>query len=198
MVQYKHLFTKYKQLIPLIILSCVCISTFFASFGRAVEMNGERYEFEFTVKHYGAFFAIGLNWVCFFLFRHLFKYVLILTLFLGIMNFINFTLTERTWSVGVGNLLLSFQPVSFFISVLVYMFNFERVNKTMYELMGPTSVQDDMSLKRRQHAQFDKFRDRFSKYSDDELHDILVENKLVPEALQVVREVLTERGKLGI
>jgi hypothetical protein len=195
MTKFKSKYQQYKQLIPVIILTVFAIVTILTSFRGTVEMNGENYDFELTFKHYGAFLAIFINWLSFFTFRRFFKYVLTLTLLLGLINLINFTALQTISFIAFDKHQLGLQPTIFWISILTYTINFKRVNEILYDFFGPTPEQADKNARKRQTEQIDKFKDRYSKYSDEQLNIILRENKFVPEALQAVQQLLTERQK---
>ena len=159
-------------------------------------MNGENFDFELTTRHYGAFLAIIINWISYFFGRRLFKYVLTLTLLLGLINLINFTALLTMSFIAYDKHQLGLQPTIFWISILTYIINFKRANEILYKFFGPTPEQADKNARRRQTEQIDKFKDRYSKYSDEQLNIILTENKFVPDALQAVRQLLNERQKI--
>jgi hypothetical protein len=195
MKNYKQTYQTYKQLIPVIILTVLTILTILTAFRGTVEMGGENYDFELTTRHYGAFLAIIVTWVSFFTLRHLFKYVLTLTLLFGLINLINFTALQTMSFIAFDELKLGLQPTIFLISILTYIINFKRANELLYDIFGPTPEQANKNAQRRQTEQIDKFKDRYSKFSDEQLNAILTENKFVPEALQAARQLLTERQK---
>ncbi len=195
MKNYKLTYQTYKKLIPVIILTILSISTILTDLRGTVEMNGENYEFELTAKHYGAFLSIIINWLSFFAFRHLFKYVFTLTLIFGLINLINFTALQTISAVAFDKHQLGLQPTIFLISILTYIINFKRANEILYDIFGPTPEQANKNAQRRQTEQIDKFKDRYSKFSDEQLNGILTENKFVPEALQAAQQLLTERQK---
>jgi hypothetical protein len=195
MTTIKPTYQQYKLLIPVIILTVFAILTILTSFRGTVEMDGESYDFELTVKHYGAFLATAMSWISFFKFRRLFKYVLGLTLLLGLINLINFTALQTISFIAYDKHQLGLQPTIFWISILTYIINFKRANEILYDIFGPTPEQANKNAQTRQQEQIDKFKDRYSKFSDDQLNAILTENKFVPEALEAVRQLLTERQK---
>jgi hypothetical protein len=73
------------------------------------------------------------------------------------------------------------------ISILRYIINFKRANEILYDIFGLTPEQVNKNAQRRQTEQIDRFKDRYSKFSDEQLNGILTENKFVPEALQAAR-----------
>ncbi|MES2519716.1 MAG: hypothetical protein V4585_16485, partial [Bacteroidota bacterium] len=154
------------------------------------------YDFELTAKHSGAFLAIITNWFSFFTFRRSFKYILTLTLLCGLINLINFTALQTISFIAFDKHKLGLQPTILGISILTYIINFKRANEILYDFFRPTPEQVDKNAKRRQAEQINKFKVRYSKYSDEQLNIILTENKFVPEAaLQAVRKLLKERQK---
>jgi hypothetical protein len=195
MTTIKPTYQKYKVLIPVIILTLYAILTILTSFRGTVEMGGESYDFELNAKHYGAFLAIIISWISFFKFRPLFKYVLALTLFLGLINLINFTALQRISFIAYDKHQLGLQPTIFWISIFTYIINFTRANEILYDIFGPTPEQANKNAQTRQQEQIDKFKERYSKFSDDQLNVLLTENKFVPEALQAVRQLLTEKQR---
>jgi len=100
---------KYKSLIPATVLLLLSAWTFASFF-----IGG----FSLAKGHYFGLAAALISFISFFAVRQYYKYVLGLTLLLGLFNVINFTPGESNVSLHFTSLKISFQPVSFFVCVL--------------------------------------------------------------------------------
>ena len=123
----KQTFQKYKMLIPVLVLTSFCILTLATLIEGTVEINGLYYNFMLTGKHYGAFVAVIISLISFFVFRSYFNYVLGATLLLGLLGILNFTPLNSTWALGIGSLKIGFQPLAFFVGLLTLALNFKSI-----------------------------------------------------------------------
>ena len=90
------IYKRHKQLIPTLILLAFCIQSIVNSIQGKVEISNGYYGFVLTSKHYGAFAFVIINILWYFTFRKSYKYILAITLLLGLLNIINFTPLEST------------------------------------------------------------------------------------------------------
>jgi len=124
----KKKYQKYKMLIPNLVLTGCCLLTIATFFRGRVQMTGVNYDFILTPQPYGAFAAVVLNFIGFFVFRPYYKYILSFTLLFGLFNAINFIPLDIKFTFGIGILKLAFQPVILVVVLLTYIINFKRVN----------------------------------------------------------------------
>lgn len=180
----KQLYQKYKALTPVLLLTIFGIWTIADSFMEIITL---------TPKQYGGVAAVTINLIAFFAFRPYYKYVLLLTLLLGLINLINFTPAVASISFGIGSAKLAIEPTSLFIGILAYLINFKRVNELFFQRFGTTPEQADKYQQQVAAEQIEKYKKRYSDYSDELLNNILTENKYAPEALAAARQILNER-----
>ncbi len=172
------MYRKYKQLIPVLAMIGCCIVTVITCFQGYVIMGGEAYDFDFTPKHFAGFAAIVINLISFFLVRRYYKYVLAATLILGLVNLLNFSPLQNTFSIGIGGLSIRFQSTTFFIVLITLVINYSRVS-SLFKMKPEHAAQFEAE---RQKKQVEKFKEQFSKYSPDQLSNIINDNKYAAEA----------------
>ncbi len=176
---------KYKQLIPVLVLIVCCLWTISTALQGGVDLSGNQY---------GAFVVLTITVICFFIARPFYKYLLVLTLGLGLFNLINFIPAEVKTGFGIGSLMVYFSPVVFVVVLLTYFLNRNQANKVLFALIGPSPERAEKNRKAQQAEEINKFKTRYAKYADSELETILQEKKYVPEALQAAREILRNRN----
>ena len=125
----KQIYQKYHQLIPVLVLACCCLVTIISFLhGRVETISSVRSDFPLTPQHYGAFAAVAVNFMVFFVFRPYFKYMLVFTLFFGLFNGINFIPVDVRFTFSIGVLKLVFQPLILVVVLLTYIINFKKAN----------------------------------------------------------------------
>lgn len=177
-------FQKYKGIIPVLVLACLCIWTIVVSI---------LWNHTLGLKEYGAYAAVIVTLLIFFAFRPFYKYVLLLTLLLGLINLINFGPFDGTIKFSIGSISIRVQTVSFFLCILTYITNFEKINEIFLLHFGTTPEQSERYEEQVRAEQIGKYKKRYSDYSDELLNNILTENKYAPEALAAARQILNER-----
>lgn len=191
MQSIKLLYKKYKQLIPILVLLCFCIFTIVTFFNDKIVNNEE--QLLLNLKHYAGFSFVIICIISFFKFRHFYKYALSFTLLLGLVNFVNFTPSIRTFFVRFGSLEIGFQPTSFLVIILGYIINFTQANKFIIRQIQSSSSENQTFEKGINLNKVDTFKDRYKECSDNKLQQILNENEFVPEALEAARILLKHR-----
>jgi hypothetical protein len=159
-------------------------------------MGGLRtYEFALTTKHYIAFGAITINFLTYFLLRQFYKYVIGLTVVLGLFSLMTFSALTTTSSFGINSLKIGFQPSAFWAGLFTYIINFKRVNEFIFNNLAtkrtPEARQTDD--KQRFAEGVEKFKQKYDGYSVESLTEIITANKYIPEALEAARQLLNER-----
>jgi hypothetical protein len=136
MLNVKSIFLKYRQLIPVIIMLALLIWTFSNAYQIRQLFTDEISGFTLSWQHYLALFCVIINIIIFFKFRRYYKYVLFATLMLGLWNIINFTYFKTSSDTSInGNLVLTFQPVSFLIILITYLTNLKSANKHIFQFI---------------------------------------------------------------
>lgn len=196
----QQLLTKLKQqrqLLPLLLLTIYCINAVITAVRGTVVMAGETYDFELTTKHYIALAAIGVNLLTYFLLRPFYKYILGLTIVVGLFNLMTFSALETTQSFSFNSLKISFQPSAFLAGLLAYVINFNRVNEFVIDNLATKRTPEEQETieKARFGEGVEKFKKKYDGYSAKTLTEIVAANKYVPEALEAARQLLNDRQK---
>lgn len=187
---------QHRQIIPLLLLTAYCIEVGVAAIKGWADMAGETYEFALSTKHYIAFGAVTLNFLAYFLLRNLYKYILGLTVVIGLFNVIVFSVFETTQSFSLNSLKISFQPSAFLAGLLAYILNFKKVNN--FILDNFRTVQTPEEQDKFEKVIFDeetqKFKERYKSYSNEDLTEIITEKRYVSGAIEAARQLLDERN----
>jgi hypothetical protein len=188
-----QIYSKYKQLIPTVILVALCVFTLTSYF---IEKNAsEDSYFLLNVKHYGAFVTASLCLISFFVFRNYYKYLLGITLILGFWGVINFTPSLLMIALGFGRFEIVYQPTVFFIVALTYIINFKRANEFIINQLRSIKGREGEFEEQLQGDKIEKFKERYRMFSDNQLKQILEEAEFVPEALEAARQLLDNQQK---
>lgn len=125
-----NIWIKYKQLLPLILLTIYFAPTVYYSTTGVITYYDSIQSFTPSIGNYLATLSILLNYSFFIFIPRFFKYVFIPTLFFGFFNLISFTTFDETFSMTVngGNSGIEVQPVAVFAVVLAFLLNFKRFN----------------------------------------------------------------------
>ena len=184
-----------KQLLPLLLLTAYCIDSIQTAVRGTIVMEGETYEFALTTKHYIAFGAVTINFLTYFLLRQFYKYVIGLTVVLGLFSLMTFSALTSTSSFGINSLKIGFQPSAFWAGLLGYIINFKRVNEFIVDNLATKQTPEarDTIDKARFAEGVEKFKQKYDGYSAETLTEIITANKYVPEALEAARQLLNER-----
>jgi hypothetical protein len=192
MKQNSDIFYRFKQLIPLIILTIVALFTL---------INGLLYisddnTFLLNTKHYLGFTTLIINYLVYIFLRKYFKIIITLTLLLGLFNFINFTAALITSSINIGNVLLGCQPYVFLICLLTYFLNKNSVHKMLHKVLEPSP---EIVRVRKEKQEANSKRNFLLKYqtcSTTQLETILKEKRHVGEALEAAKQMVEQRKNI--
>jgi hypothetical protein len=185
------LFTRYRNLIPLLILAALCLYTLLKITIEWIFATAEHRIF--TLQHYLAFAAVGLNLLIYFYYRRAFKYTLTGMLFLSLFSIVNYTPDEYSITFGLSDLLqIKLQPISLLFIGIYYYLN----RLTIRRLMRTYLMQEPHSKKQQTHYQEQvmQFKVSFAKKSNEHLLAMAQKQELVPGALEAVQQLLAERG----
>lgn len=178
---------KSKPLLPLLILTGLMIYTTIIILTTSTVNGNQVTQYVFTPKHYAAIAAILMCFGIFFLARKWYKYVLVITLLLGVFRALNFNVDDHFFNVRIGVLLVTFQPLLLGIALFTLLINWSHVKK----LIATNRPAEHEPLSR---AEIQKFRLQYSNSSDEELRKVLDDARFKPEAREAVRAILEERN----
>lgn len=185
----KQIFKKYALLLPAFVMACLCVFSAIEIFSGRLNVNSiERFYITITI--------VLINFVSFFIVRSFYKYILLATLILGLFNLINFVPYQTEITMRVNSIEIKFQTITFLICIFTYFVNFKKTNKNIYNLLYPPLRPIAKLDPIKQREQIEKVKERYAKYTNEELQIILTENKLMEEALMAASELLTERQKI--
>ncbi len=176
------LLKKHKNLIPLIILGVCCIYTFLNSFfNRYQSSDGSLYFYPLKLEHYLALTVVAIDFLIYFLWKRFFKYVVILTIVLGLFN----GLVYLPININIG-FIVSFQALSFLIGLLYIFLNYGSIYKK-----GTLKVEQvDIDI-------VEKLKLKYLEMSDEELKEIYEDKRFTTEAKLAVEEVIKERKSIA-
>jgi len=193
MIFTEEFYQKHKQFIPVIILllySCVLIKN---AMRAKVEISSEYYDFELSIAHYAFLGATLIDVLAYFLFRKVFKYVLLATLLLGFGNMILFTSTQTIGTISLFP--IPFQPAALFVILIVFLINFNRAIQWRLNLFKGSPENERRKAIEFNEERIEKFKDSFKNKSAEELNYIINENKYTGEAKEAARQLLDKTIK---
>jgi hypothetical protein len=177
----KQLLKKYKTLLPNLILTLLCIWTILSFFIIDITL---------TWEHIVAFILVTTNFFVYFKYRTFYRYFLITTLLLGLLNLINFTPYISRLNITLGSLSLNFQLISFLICVFTVLTNLPKKADVVVVSSEKTSIDN-------QQRYFDdviRFKSIYLNKSSDDLKQIISDKRFTESAKDAARKVLEERG----
>ena len=185
------MFQRYRQLIPILLFAAVCISTIITAISGLVTVTLDNIDYKITLgaKHYEAIIFVTATLISFFIFRKYYKYFFIITLILGVVGLINFTLSELSMGLTFGDVHVGMSPILIAVGIITYLLNQQRVNSALLALIKPS----EKMVVRFQQEEVDDFRDRFARKSSEEFKKIVAVKKLVPSAISTAQQLLQER-----
>jgi hypothetical protein len=136
MLKVKSIFLKYRQLIPVIIMTVLLINTFLNAYQIRQLFTNEISGLMVSWKQFLACLFVIINLISFFYFRRYYKYVLALTLIAGLFNFICFTLTQFEYFIGLGQVILKFQTTTLLIILITYLTNLKSANNHIFRFIA--------------------------------------------------------------
>lgn len=175
------LFKKHKNLIPLIILGLCCIYTFLNSYFNSYEASdGSVYFYSLKLEHYLALAALIIDFLVYFLWKSYFRYVVILTLVLGLFN----VLIYLPININIV-FIVSFQALSFMMGLFYIFLNYGSI----YKKGTLKAEQIDMD-------KIEKLKLKYLEMTNEELKEINEDKRFTAEAKMAVEEVIKERKKV--
>ena len=194
-MRIKSWYDKYKMLIPVLILSIFCISTILGHIFDTTDtlVYGEFSRYIITNKHYGAFIMVVINFIAFFYLIYLYKYILLLTLVLGFLNVINFTLSESQIVIRISGSEVRFQHFSLFVGILTIVIGYKRIIEIYKEEFGKSSKQILIDEQEKYVEDIHKLKNFYKNKTSDELTQILEDKRYTQAALEAIKQVLNER-----
>lgn len=149
----------------------------------------------FSIQHNIGYVLFGLSLTSFFISLRLYRYVLGISLLIGLINFATFTPFimhvgfKITFTVTKEIIELGIQPFS---AILLAGYFYVYKEKLM-SLWAKAGNKTETDLAEAHHHQVALFKRTFANKSSAELQAIVNENERVAEALQAARELLEER-----
>lgn len=180
----KNLRQNFETVLPLLLLTILCIWTIVEFMTGISGLKG---------SHLVGLGIVILNWVAFIRFRHYYKYLLLLTIVLGIIELINFAPIVYTISFGIGSVAVGIDVISFCIGILTYIIHFKKVNELFTQHFGASAQQSEKYERRVASEEIERFRDRFSEYSNETLNNIITETKYTTTAKEAAKQILNGR-----
>lgn len=190
---FKSYYFRYKQLIPLFILTGIFILTLIEINGNEINDTERSYFLRLSLKNYLAFFFIILNYLIFFLLRRFYRYILIITLLLGMVNVINFNFGEYRFFLG-SNSTFGIQPFILLITILVVSLNFKKVKQIFIgdHLSREKEEQIKMLIEK---EKIERFIEKFQSYPTEDLKFVLTDKRFVHEAKEAAKHLIILREK---
>lgn len=184
--------SRHKQLLPALLL--FALSTWTTArilFIREVSGNSVT-TYDFTPAHYLGLSAVACCILSYFIFRKAYRFLLGITLTLGVFSVFNFTLSVHVVNLGLGAVKISFEPVSLCVALLVLALNAQRISQF---LRDKSTVHDPNEIKGECEQEVKKFRIRYSASPTEELQKVVGDTRLKPEAIEAAKQLLEERKK---
>ncbi len=124
----------HKNIIPLLLLTLISFNTL----SKFIEVNyieNKGVLLSHTTQHYLGFVFVIINYVMYFYLKKYYKHLMLLTLFLGLFNVIQFNLDVYTCSFGMNAVKLHFQPFVFVVILITYILNRKQINRFLADLI---------------------------------------------------------------
>lgn len=185
-------FDKYRQLIPLLlltILTMVTLTTFvIGEFNYNIDNR-----FSLTFKHYLGFATIIISYLTYFYSQKHFTLIIGITLLLGLFNLIIFNASQIITYIRIGSLEIGCQPYIFIICLVSYILNRKSVNNLLGEFFRPTPEQIIQRQEKYETETIQKFINKYQSYSNEQLENILTDKRYVSEAIEASKRILEQR-----
>jgi hypothetical protein len=108
---------------------------------------------------------------------------------LGLFNFINFTPSKHTISIGVIVLEITFQPFVFLIGLLTYILNINTVNSFLKASFNLSPKEQEML----EDEAIKKFMEKYKSFSNERLEAIVEDKRYASQAKEASRKILAQR-----
>lgn len=144
---------------------------------------------ELTPAHYLGFITLLINYFIYFFAREYYKFIFGTTLLLGLFNFINFTPSKHTISIGVIVFEIPFQPYVFLIGLLTYILNINTVNSFLKASFNLSPKEQEML----EDEAIKKFMEKYKSFSNERLEAIVEDKRYASQAKEASRKILAQR-----
>lgn len=187
----KVIYQKYKQLLPLVILSVECIFLLWRAFIPSIDSDGFNSCIILTNKHHLAFISVVINFIFFFGYRPFYKYSLFATIVLGIFNVINFT--SFSSSINFGSLHIGFSFTTLLLGFFTLAINYERFKVNPTDSYGKSFEEIPNTKNEIFNEEVEKFRSRFKNASTKELTQLMNDKRYTTTAIKAAQQIIEER-----
>ncbi|HET6225269.1 MAG TPA: hypothetical protein VFF27_03255 [Bacteroidia bacterium] len=187
----KDFYLKHKALLPTILLALLSANVFLTNW---IQTRSTDYT-HLSNKHYFALVCAILCFSIYVLYRSVYKYVIAVTLLLGLFNIISFDIHGSAWSFRFGVLETPHLATYVMLVLLVTFFiNLKHFRKWEAERKVQTKEE-----RQEQQTQLEedkqKFMVKFNSKTEVELHAILTDNRYTAAAKEAASFILHERNK---
>ena len=189
----KKIFTKYKMLIPTLILTYFCMHIIFVAIRGTAELGGFTYLFSMSIQQKAALAAVALNWTAFFLLRPSYKYVFLVTVLLGLFSMLVFTPQSIRYSISLGSAELTFQPSALLAGFIAFLLYIRKPFKANTEAAEKNAVYNENKFA----EELSHFKEAYKSKSSESLEKILIEKRYTAAALEAANQILEERNKVS-
>jgi len=177
-----------------ILLLLLCIYTALASLFAWTKADGSYITISLTTAHYMGFIAVASCLASYLWLRPYFRYTLGITLMLSLFNLVVFLPNVLYIGLFFGEVGVKMNPFSLLLLIACYFLNRSAVHAFIRKYLVPAPA--PAALARQQRESIDQFKETFERRSNESLQQMLIDNKLVSNALTAARELLEERGTL--
>ena len=133
------------------------------------------------LKKYIGFSLLLISSILFFTNRKFYKYFILLTIIIGVIGFISFSLTVYTFGIG----LIEIQLIPF-VALIIYLYVFKsKISSLLNNPKSEKEKQNDFENSK------NRFKQKFKNLSESEI-EIRLNEKLVPEAIKALKELKNE------
>lgn len=177
-----------------ILLLLLCLYTALASLFAWTESEGRYVVIGFASAHYLGFIAVASCLASYLWLRSYFRYALGVTLLLNLFNLATFLPSVVSVGLSFGEVHIGLNPFALPLLLAYYFLNRSAVHAFIRKYLVPAPA--PTALARQQRESIDQFKETFERRSNESLQQMLIDNKLVSNALTAARELLEERGTL--
>jgi hypothetical protein len=177
-----------------VLLLLLCLYTALTSLFAWTEVEEQYTIIALTSAHYTGFIAVASCFVSYLWLRSYFRYALGITLLLSLFNLVVFLPSVVSIGLSFDEIHIGLNPFALPLLIAYYFLNRSVVHAFIRKYLLPAPA--PAALARQQRESIDQFKQTFKRKSDENLQQILADNKLVPNALVAARELLKERVTL--
>ncbi|MCB0397627.1 MAG: hypothetical protein KDD36_13315 [Flavobacteriales bacterium] len=185
-----------RELLPLVIMCAMMLYTLAVIIFTEVSMQ---------YQHYMALMLITVCWATFYISRNAFRYMMLLTLVLGLMNVMYFTpyMSSAAFRISIGSgaenqprLWKGIQPESFLL-LFVYVFvgDISMLRRITNLVRRPEPSPEEAEQETQHKVQF--WKKKFASKSEEELNNIINQpDRFLPEAREAAKELVNEELRM--